>query len=196
MPSPILRNDELDKIRDLDGSQRGGFKTITLPILFAAKGVHGLERALSNLFRRANEAIASGYDFIILSDRGVNKDLAPIPALLAVAGLHHNLIREGTRTKGRPRSPKPASSCEVASLLAAHRLRRRRDQSLSGAGNARRHDRTGRSDGNEQRKGGEVLRQGGVQGCHEGDVQDGHLDDSELLRSADIRGQSASNQGM
>ena len=99
MPSPILRNDELDKIRDLDGTQRGGFKTITLPILFAKKGIHGLERALSNLFRRANEAIASGYDFIILSDRGVNTDLAPIPALLAVAGLHHHLIREGTRTK-------------------------------------------------------------------------------------------------
>jgi glutamate synthase (ferredoxin) len=99
MPSPILRNDELDKIRDLDGTEHGGFKTIVLPILFAVKSAHGLERALSNLFRRANEAIASGYDFIILSDRGVNKDLAPIPALLAVAGLHHHLIREGTRTK-------------------------------------------------------------------------------------------------
>jgi glutamate synthase domain-containing protein 2/glutamate synthase domain-containing protein 1/glutamate synthase domain-containing protein 3 len=99
LPSPILTNEELDKIRDLDGTERGGFKTITLPIVYGVKGVHGLERALSNLFRRANEAIASGYDFIILSDRGVNKDLAPIPALLAVAGLHHHLIREGTRTK-------------------------------------------------------------------------------------------------
>ena len=43
--------------------------------------------------------IADGYDFIILSDRGVDRELAPIPALLAVAGVHHHLIREGTRTK-------------------------------------------------------------------------------------------------
>ena len=53
----------------------------------------------SALFKQANEAILAGYEFIILSDRGIDKDLAPIPALLAVAGLHHHLIREGTRTK-------------------------------------------------------------------------------------------------
>ena len=44
LPSPILRNDQLDKIRNLDGNQRGGFKTITLPILYAVKEAHGLER--------------------------------------------------------------------------------------------------------------------------------------------------------
>src|SRR5262249_34118029 len=78
----------------------GGFKTITLPILYWVKdGASGLERYLSALFRKASEAIAMGYEFIILSDRGISKDYAPIPALLAVAGLHHHLIREGTRTK-------------------------------------------------------------------------------------------------
>jgi glutamate synthase (ferredoxin) len=100
MPSPILTNEELDKVRNLDGTQKGAFKTIALPILYWVKdGASGLERYLSALFRKASEAIAMGYEFIILSDRGISKDYAPIPALLAVAGLHHHLIREGTRTK-------------------------------------------------------------------------------------------------
>jgi glutamate synthase (ferredoxin) len=100
LPSPILTNDELDKLRNLDGSQRGEFKTITLSILYWVKdGASGMERYLSALFKKASEAIAQGYEFIILSDRGISKDYAPIPALLAVAGLHHHLIREGTRTK-------------------------------------------------------------------------------------------------
>jgi glutamate synthase (ferredoxin) len=51
------------------------------------------------LFHKANRAIAEGTDFLILSDRGIDADNAPLPALLAVAGLHHHLIREGTRTK-------------------------------------------------------------------------------------------------
>jgi glutamate synthase (ferredoxin) len=100
LSSPILRNDELDKIRRLDGSDRQRFKSITIPILYAVKeGSVGLEKALANLFRKVSEAVAYGHDFIILSDRGIDKVYAPIPALLAVAGVHHHLIREGTRTK-------------------------------------------------------------------------------------------------
>ena len=49
--------------------------------------------------RRPSAAIADGHDFIILSDRGIDREHAPIPALLAVAGVHHHLIREGTRTQ-------------------------------------------------------------------------------------------------
>src|SRR4029079_6694005 len=55
--------------------------------------------ALDELCRRASEAISQGFGIIILSDRGVTKELAPIPALLAVAGVHHHLIRQGTRTQ-------------------------------------------------------------------------------------------------
>ncbi len=100
MPSPILKNDELDRLRQLDGNGPQKFKSLVLSILYPVReGAHGLEQAMVDLFRQASEAVDSGHDFIILSDRGVNRDLAPIPALLAVAGVHHHLIREGTRTK-------------------------------------------------------------------------------------------------
>jgi glutamate synthase (ferredoxin) len=54
---------------------------------------------MEDLCRQASRAIAEGADLLILSDRGVRKGLAPIPALLAVAGVHHHLIREGTRAR-------------------------------------------------------------------------------------------------
>ena len=95
LDQPILTNEELDKLRFID---RAGFKSETLPILFkAADGAKGLERALEKLFTAADEAIRDGANIIILSDRGVSSELAPIPALLATAGLHHHLIRTGTR---------------------------------------------------------------------------------------------------
>src|SRR5204862_5147309 len=62
-------------------------------------GHQGLEKALTALCKQASTAIATGHEFIILSDRAVDKDHAPIPALLAVAAVHHHMIREGTRTK-------------------------------------------------------------------------------------------------
>jgi glutamate synthase (ferredoxin) len=109
LKSPILRNDELDKLRQLDGIPRTGgarplmgrdFKATTLSMLFEARnGGPGLERAMAELCRQASQAIAEGNDFIILSDRGIDRERAAIPALLAVAGVHHHLIREGTRTK-------------------------------------------------------------------------------------------------
>jgi glutamate synthase (NADPH/NADH) large chain len=100
LKSPILKNDELDKLRQLDGRGPGNFKSVTLPILFPVhEGAKGLEKAMTALCRHASRMVASGHDFIILSDRGHNRTLAPIPALLAVAGVHHHLIREGTRTK-------------------------------------------------------------------------------------------------
>ncbi len=98
--SPIMKNEELEQLRALDGKPPYGYKTITLPILFPVKqGVMGLELAMGGLFRDASAAIQAGYDILILSDRGVDAEHAPIPALLAVAGLHHHLIREGTRCK-------------------------------------------------------------------------------------------------
>jgi len=94
---PILDNDELAKIRHLD---RPGFKAITLPILFpVGEGAAGVAPALEKLFAKASKAIEDGYTYIILSDRGVSRELAPIPALLATAGVHHHLVREGTRTR-------------------------------------------------------------------------------------------------
>jgi glutamate synthase (ferredoxin) len=94
---PLLTNEDLEKLRHVD---RTGFKAVTLPILFkAADGVKGLEGALDQLFAATDKAIAGGSNIVILSDRGISAENAPIPALLAVSGLHHHLIRQGTRTR-------------------------------------------------------------------------------------------------
>ncbi|WP_224982870.1 glutamate synthase large subunit [Geomonas agri] len=93
---PILTNEELEKLRELD---RPGFKSATLSLLFkAADGAEGMEKALESLFNSAIRHIEMGTTVIILSDRGVNEEYAALPALLAVAGLHHHLIRTATRT--------------------------------------------------------------------------------------------------
>ena len=54
---------------------------------------------MDSLCAAADSAISEGVNILILSDRGVDGGHAPIPALLAVAGLHHHLISKGTRTK-------------------------------------------------------------------------------------------------
>ena len=98
--SPIFTNENLEKLRQLGDKDKMGFKSITLPILFkASEGAAGMERALEELFTRVTKAHAEGFDIIILSDRGMDREYAPIPALLAVSGVHHHLMREGTRTQ-------------------------------------------------------------------------------------------------
>ncbi len=98
LKSPILKNEELEKLRRLDGWH--GFKAATLPMLFpAGEGGDGLERAMEELCERASDAVAQGTNLLVLSDRGVDRAHAPIPALLAVSGVHHHLIREGSRAR-------------------------------------------------------------------------------------------------
>jgi glutamate synthase (ferredoxin) len=101
LPSPVLRNEDLEKIRNVDGGVASkGLKAVTLPMLFkAAAGGAGLRKALEDLRWKASECIAEGNNLIILSDRGHDAEDAPIPSLLAVAAVHHHLIREGTRTR-------------------------------------------------------------------------------------------------
>ena len=97
LKSPILTNEEFAKLQHLD---LPGFKSTTLPILFpVAEGPARLAKAMETLFGQVNKAIQDGFNVVVLSDRGVNAQLAPIPSLLAVAGVHHHLIREGTRTQ-------------------------------------------------------------------------------------------------
>ena len=110
--SPLLDNRQLDQLLHI---QRDGFKSAKLPITFqAAHGglseghnnipepdisAKGLEAALETLFENADAAINDGVNILILSDRKIGEQKAPIPALLAVAGLHHHLVRQGTRTR-------------------------------------------------------------------------------------------------
>src|SRR5262245_944180 len=98
LKSPILTNEELEKIRGLGGWK--GFTARTLQMLYKAKDDGpGLEMAMAMLCASASEAVLDGVNLLILSDRGVDGEMAPIPALLAVSGVHHHLIREGTRSK-------------------------------------------------------------------------------------------------
>ena len=97
LPHPILTNRDLEKLRRVS---QGDFLATTLPMLFPVEeGGKGLERALTQLCRRASLAIQSGYTLLILSDRGVDPDYAPIPSLLALAAVHNHLVREETRTQ-------------------------------------------------------------------------------------------------
>ncbi len=97
LPHPILTNRDLERLRRVS---QGSFLATTLPMLFAVEeGERGLERALGQLCRRASLAIQSGYTLLILSDRGLDRDYAPIPSLLALAAVHNHLVREETRTQ-------------------------------------------------------------------------------------------------
>ncbi len=94
---PILTNEELEKIRHV---KRGRLKAKTLPIVFKSEGgTSGLGKALESLFQEADRALEQGTSILILSDRPVDERHVPIPSLLACSGLHHHLIRQGTRTK-------------------------------------------------------------------------------------------------
>ncbi len=94
---PILKNFELEKLRNINAK---GHSAKTIPILFDKKsGIDGLESGMELLFKRVDEAVQAGFDMIVLSDRDLDEDNVPIPALLAVSGVHHHLIRNETRTR-------------------------------------------------------------------------------------------------
>ncbi len=97
LKQPVLTNRDLEKMRRVS---QGDFLAYTLPTLY---NVHGgekeLERALDSLCKRASWAIEAGYSILILSDRGIDADSAPIPSLLALTAVHNHLIREGSRTR-------------------------------------------------------------------------------------------------
>jgi len=97
LPHPILTNRDLEKLRRVSS---GDLLATTLPTLFRAEdGEAGLAQALEDLSSRAALAVASGYSLLILSDRGVNSTLAPIPSLLAMTAVHNRLVRDKTRTQ-------------------------------------------------------------------------------------------------
>ncbi len=97
LKSPILSNDDLRRLR---GVNSGSLKAMTFPMLFdARRGGEALEEAIDTLCSKVATAVRAGNSIVILSDKGVDKDNAPIPALLAAAAVHHHLIREGIRVQ-------------------------------------------------------------------------------------------------
>ena len=97
---PILSNLDLERIRQIQNHVDRAFRTYTLDITYpAAEGAAGMEQALLRLYQRAEDVVARGFNILIVSDRNVDADRVAIPALLATAGVHHHLIREGLRTE-------------------------------------------------------------------------------------------------
>ncbi len=94
--APVLSSEELDKIRDLSAY---GFKTKTVFIYFNGKEEADFARALERVCFETEYAIEEGYDFVILSDRGVDKDHIALPALLAVSAVHQHLVKKTIRSE-------------------------------------------------------------------------------------------------
>ncbi|HEY8397473.1 MAG TPA: glutamate synthase large subunit [Flavihumibacter sp.] len=95
LKQPVLNNHELEKIRSID---TGIFQAKTLQCYFRADGKPGsLQKALDRICRYAVDAAEDGFEVLILSDRAIDSDHAPIPSLLATAAVHHHLIRKGLR---------------------------------------------------------------------------------------------------
>jgi len=95
---PILTNKDLEKIRSVEASLDGAFRTETIDITWdAATGADGLEQALKEMCWAATEAVLQDKNILILSDRAQSEARIPIPALLATAAVHHHLVRQGLR---------------------------------------------------------------------------------------------------
>ena len=109
---------------------QGDLLATTLPALFrAGEGETGLERALEELCRRASLAVKSGYTLLILSDRGVDEEYAPIPSLLALAAVHNHARARGDTNPGCA-DHRIRRAARGHALCAADRLRRQRGQSV------------------------------------------------------------------
>ena len=92
---PVLNNHELETIRSID---TGIFQAKTLQTYFRADGKPGsLKQGLDRICRYAVDAVEDGFEVLILSDRAIDSDHAPVPSLLAVSAVHHHLIRKGYR---------------------------------------------------------------------------------------------------
>ena len=187
LDSPVIDNEQMAQIKALKNDPH--FRTAVLPILFpAAEGTGGLERAMDALFQAADDAIDGGTKVLVLSDRGVDAKRAPIPALLAVAGLHNHLVREKKRTQvglvletGEPR--------EVHHFALLIGYGAGGGEPVPGAGHAPPAEGRGlRRWGDGRAHGAQELPEGDQEGRSEGDVQDGHLHPAVLPRGSDLRG--------
>ncbi|MGK2879926.1 MAG: glutamate synthase large subunit [Mycobacterium sp.] len=105
LPQPILRNHELAKLINVDPDheirgRKHGMRAAVVRCLYpVAEGGPGLRRALEDVRKKVSQAIRNGARILVLSDRESDEWLAPIPSLLAVAAVHHHLVRERTRTQ-------------------------------------------------------------------------------------------------
>ena len=96
---PILDFDDMARLRQIERHTHGKFKSYALDITYPlAWGREGVEAKLASLCAEAVDAIASGHNILVITDRAMNREQVAIPALLALSAIHHHLVREGLRT--------------------------------------------------------------------------------------------------
>ncbi len=96
---PVLNHADMAKLREIEKHTHGKFKSTTLDITYPVSwGKEGVEAQLASLCAEAVDAIKSGSNILIVSDRAVSAERVAIPALLALSALHQYLVREGLRT--------------------------------------------------------------------------------------------------
>ncbi len=96
---PVLSLEDMAKLHGIDKLTKGQYKSQVLDLTYAAKnGAAGCEKAIAEVCKAANKAVAAGVNVLILSDRAVSEKRVAIPALLATAAVHHHLVKAGLRT--------------------------------------------------------------------------------------------------
>ncbi len=100
VPQPVLTNNELERVRQIEDYTNGAFRTKTLSICYpASAGPKGMRGAILALCEKAELRVKRGYNILILSDRDMDADHIAIPSLLATSAVHHHLIKRGLRTE-------------------------------------------------------------------------------------------------
>jgi glutamate synthase domain-containing protein 2/glutamate synthase domain-containing protein 1/glutamate synthase domain-containing protein 3 len=97
LETPVITNAECARIKALN---QPGLVAKTISLLFpAAEGAAGMRQRLDAIRDEASRAVAGGATIIVLSDRGICREKTAVPVLLAAGGVHHHLVREGSRTR-------------------------------------------------------------------------------------------------
>lgn len=99
VPQPVLDFDDMARLRQIERHTGAKFKCHELDITYSlAWGAEGIEAKLASLCAESVDAIRTGHNILIISDRRMNRDNLAIPALLALSAIHQHLVREGLRT--------------------------------------------------------------------------------------------------
>jgi len=181
---PVLSFADIEKLRNIEKHTSGKFRSFELDICYpVAWGKAGIEARLASLAADAEDAVRSGANILIVSDRKVDAQHVAIPALLATSTIHQHLVKKGLRTS-------TGLVVETGSAREVHHF-----ALLGGYGAEAVHpylvfetiDVLAKDDAEYRWRQGDLqLHQGGGQGPVQGDVQDGHLYLYVLLRRTDL----------
>ncbi|MDE1928009.1 MAG: glutamate synthase subunit alpha [Burkholderiales bacterium] len=96
---PVLDFDDMARLRSIAQRTGGKFRVYELDITYPADWGHeGVEAKLASLCAEAVDAIKTGHNILVITDRAISRSQVAIPALLALSAIHHHLVREGRRT--------------------------------------------------------------------------------------------------